>query len=72
MSVDSRAPDVYDPLTVFLNVWSKPLSASDLGGRTTCYEVNTLAALLRDHALPDAADLWKAAHDRICLDPDGH
>ena len=72
MSVDSRAPDVYDPLAVFLDVWSQPLSASDLGGRTTCYEVKTLAALLRDHALSDAADLWTAAHDSICLEPHGH
>lgn len=59
----------YDPLAVFVTVFSDPQYAADTW---TCVEVNVLVALLESSEKPDAAARWMTHHLRDCDDPRRH
>jgi hypothetical protein len=46
----------------FLQVWGDAQLVLDLGPKLTCEECGALAALLRAHALTDAAAVLEASH----------
>ena len=63
---------VYDPLAVFVAVFSDPAIAADVAHVLTCNEVNVLVGLLEAHHSPDAAALWLTHHLRDCDEPPRH
>lgn len=63
----------YDPLAVFVTVFSDPEYAADTAADAlTCVEVNVLVALLESCGEPAAAARWMAHHLRDCDDPPRH
>lgn len=62
----------YDPLTVFVEVFSDPQFAADVAFAFDCREVNVLAGLLEAHGQPAAAARWLAHHLDDCDDPSRH
>lgn len=63
---------IYDPLAVFLAVFSDPGLAADLAVALDCREVNVLIGLLESHSRSPAAALWLTYHLRDCDTPARH
>lgn len=63
---------VYDPNSVFANVFSNPTCAADLAFALTCDEVNVLVGQLEFHGRHDSAALWLFHHQPTCKDPRHH
>lgn len=63
---------VYDPIDVFIDVFSDPDFAADIAFALNCREVNVLVGLLESHGRPDAATLWLTHHLSDCVDPPRH
>jgi hypothetical protein len=63
----------YDPLAVFVTVFSDPEYAADtVADALTCVEVNVLVALLDSRGEQAAAERWMDRHLRDCDDPARH
>lgn len=60
------APERYDPVAVFTEVFADAGLASDLAEAFTCDEVNVLAGLLAAGEYPTSAEQWLAAHRTTC------
>jgi hypothetical protein len=66
-------PTHYDPLAVFVAVFSDPqYEAEQVADALTCVEVNVLVALLESRDQPEAAARWMAHHLLDCDDPARH
>ncbi|MEU7529314.1 hypothetical protein AB0A74_26550 [Saccharothrix sp. NPDC042600] len=63
---------VYDPISVFVTVFSDPGLIRDIAFALDCPEVNVLTGLLESHGRSDAAALWQAYHLGDCDDPRRH
>lgn len=63
---------VYDPIDVFVDVFSDPVLAADIAFALACREVNVLVGLLESHGRPDAALRWLTHHLADCDDPPRH
>lgn len=63
---------VYDPLLLFLEVFTDPALIADLGVAYTCLEVNVLAGLLEYLDRREDAAAWLAQHRTECDDRSLH
>lgn len=63
---------VYDPLDVFIDVFSDPDLAADIAFALACREVNVLVGLLESYGRTDAGALWLTHHLNDCDDPPRH
>ncbi|RAS59498.1 hypothetical protein C8D87_114110 [Lentzea atacamensis] len=68
------APDelVYDPNSLFAEVFSDPALAEDLAFAYSCREINAMVAQLEHHGRHDGAAHWLKHHLPACDDPRRH